>query len=646
MASYSDEILARIRDSVDIVELISQSVSLKKAGANYKGLCPFHEEKTPSFNVHPGKRIFHCFGCSRGGDIFKFLMLHQNLTFPETVKILAGKAGISLPAARRETTEDRAEERKNKEIRKVNAWAAEFYQDALRSKTGAGARKYLSERGISQDSVETFGMGFAPVGWRNLFENLTRRGARPEMIVSAGLAKPISGRDGYYDVFRDRILFPIHSPNGAVLGFGGRMMEEDSDAGGQDGAPKYLNSPDTAIFRKNRTLYGLHQSREAIRASRTALLVEGYFDVIALHQNGIRNVVASMGTALTPDHVRTLRREGLSEKILLCFDPDTAGEGAARRGGAMLLGEYQQTGLPGEWRAGDELTKLLGSAGGARGWNRMALQVVTLPPGEDADSFVRVHGEKAFNGLLENAENLIDYLLEGVVSSCPQGAPIEGRVRALEEAASFLSGQQEAVRREYVRKLSQRLEIDEDLAERILQSRGRRDERVQAAVEVKARTEALPPAEKMLVQLLLNQPDLADRLEISPARFSTPALAGIAAAVIEHRGSGEGDLVQSVVSSLQDPNEERLATELAMTPPFWEEEADRAALECLARIRRDGLKRRIQNWESKVSEAKRRGDDDEVLSLLREREDMRKEQAELHHQVKQIQGMTEASSTG
>ena len=276
----------------------------------------------------------------------------------------------------------------------------------------------------------------------------------------------------------------------------------------------------------------------------------------------------------------------------------------------------------------------------------MTLQVVTLPPGEDADSFVRVHGEKAFNGLLENAENLIDYLLEGVVSSCPQGAPIERRMRGLEEAASFLSGQQEAVRREYVRRLSQRLEIDEDLAEGLLQSRGRRDERVQAAVEVKARTEALPPAEKMLVQLLLNQPDLVDRLEISPSRFSTPALAGIAAAVIKHRGSGEDDMVQSVVSSLQDPNEERLATELAMAPPFWEEEAERAALECLARIRRDGLKRRIQNWESKVSEAKRRGDDEEVLSLLGEREDMRKEQAELHHQVKRVQGITETSSAG
>lgn len=646
MGIYSDEILDRIRDSLDIVEWISQSVALKKAGANYKGLCPFHEEKTPSFNVHPAKRIFHCFGCSRGGDIFKFLMLHQNLTFPEAVKVLAAKVGVSLPAIRTETEKSGGEKRKDKEILKVNAWAAEFYQDVLCSKAGAGAREYLLARGITKDSVETFGMGYAPDGWRNLFNHLTKRGVRSELIVSAGLAKPTSGRDGYYDVFRSRVLFPIYSPNGAVIGFGGRILEGKSGSDGASSAPKYLNSPDTPVFSKSRTLYGLHQSREVIRSSRTTLVVEGYFDVIALHQYGICNVVASMGTALTADHVRLLRREGLCEKIFLCFDPDAAGEGAARRGGTILLGDYQQAGLPENWQTGEEFTKLLGTADGTRGMGRMGLKVLALPPGEDADSYVRVHGEKGFNDLLGSAENLIDYLLDRVLSSCPLEAPIERRIQALEEASSFLSGQREAVRREYIRRISQRLKIDEDLAERVLRSRGRRDERVDAAVEVKARTEALPPAEKMLVQFLLNRPDFVDQLKISPSLFSNSVLADIVAAVVEYRDSEEDDMLQFVLSSLRDPNVEGLAIELAMLSPIEGAEADRAVQDCLTRIRKDRLKLESQNWELKVNEAKQRGNEEEVLTLLKERENIRKEQAELHLDVKRVQGITEASSSG
>ncbi len=646
MSLYSDEILDRIRDSLDIVEWISQSVALKKAGFNYKGLCPFHEEKTPSFNVHPGKRIFHCFGCSRGGDIFKFLMLHQNLTFPEAVRVLAAKAGVSLPAMRSETPKDEGEKRRDKEILKVNAWAAKFYQDALHSKTGVGAREYLLARGISKDSMETFGVGYAPTGWRNLFNHLAKRGVPSELIVSAGLAKQTSKRDGYYDVFRSRVLFPIHSPNGAVLGFGGRILEEKPGPDGTDSAPKYLNSPDTVIFSKSRTLYGLHQSREMIRSSRTALLVEGYFDVISLYQNGICNVVASMGTALTADHVRVLRREGICEKIFLCFDPDAAGEGAARRGGTILLGDYQQAGLPENWQTGEEFTKLLGTADGTRGMGRMGLQVVALPPGEDADSYVRVHGEKGFNDLLGNAKNLIDYLLDRVLSSCPLEASIERRIQTLEEASSFLSGQREAIRREYIRRISQRLKIDEDLAEGVLRSRGRRDKRIDAAVEVKTRTEAFPPAEKMLVQFLLNRPDFVDQLKISPSLFSNSMLADITAALVEYRDSEEGDMLQFVLSSLRDSNTENLATELAMLPSIEGEEADRAVQDCLTRIRGDRLKRESQNWELKVNEAKQRGNEEEVLTLLRERENIRKEQAELYLDVKRVQGITEASSSG
>ncbi len=631
MARYSEEILGRIRDSVDIIDWISQSVPLKKAGANYKGLCPFHEEKIPSFNVHPGKRIFYCFGCSRGGDIFKFTMLHRNLTFPEAIRILADKAGVALPASAPDTPADDGEERMRRGIRKINETAARFYRDALSSKVGAGARKYLADRGISDASIETFGIGLAPAGWRNLLEYLGRNGFSSRQAVAAGLAKPRSGGaggDGAYDVFRGRIVFPIRTPGGGIAGFGGRIFGGEED----ENAPKYLNSPDTPVFRKNRILYGLHESKETIRDERTALIVEGYFDVIALHQHGIKNAVASMGTALTSDHVGSLRREGFCETLVFCFDPDAAGEGAARRGGAMLLDTYQQTDLPEKWRGGKELTTLLkmgGPGGGA--WNRMALRVVVLPSGEDADSYVRSRGAASFGVLLEKAENLIDYLLDRTVSAHPADSPIERRLEALQEAASLLSGQREAVRREYVRDLSERLRIDGDLAERALRSRGRRDEGVQATVEMKAKSERLPPAEKMLVQVLLSHPELAARLELPMELFSDPRLRRIGSAAVASAGAAkaggldEGEFVPAVLAAVGDPDVEKLAAALAMAPPAWADEPERAAGECIARILGDGLKRRIEDWRSRMDDAKRRGDEDAVQSLTEEREAMRKE---------------------
>jgi DNA primase len=640
MARYSDEILGRIRDSVDIVEWVSQVVPLKKAGANYKGLCPFHEEKTPSFNVHPGKRIFYCFGCSRGGDIFKFTMLHRNLTFPEAIRILADKAGVSLPASAPETPPDEGEERMKRGIRKINETAARFYRDGLSSKAGAGARKYLAERGISDASIETFGIGLAPAGWQNLLEHLGRNGFSSRQAVAAGLAKPRSGGDGAYDVFRGRIVFPIRTPGGGIAGFGGRTFGGEEE----DAAPKYLNSPDTPVFRKNRTLYGLHESKETIRGDRTALIVEGYFDVIALHQHGFKNVVASMGTALTSDHVGILRREGFCETLVFCFDPDAAGEGAARRGGAMLLEKYQQAGLPEKWRGGKELTTLLemgGPGGGA--WNRMALRVVVLPSGFDADSYVRSRGAESFGGLLEKAKNLIDYLLDRTVSAHPADSPIERRLEALQEAASLLSGQREAVRREYVRDLSERLRIDGDLAERVLRSRGRRDEGVQATVEVKAKSERLPPAEKMLVQVLLSHPELAVRLDLPMESFSDPRLRRIGSAAVasageaETGGLGEGEFVPAVLAAVGDPDVEKLAAALAMTPPVWADEPERAAGECIARILSDGLKRRKEDWRSRIDDAKRRGDEDAVQSLMEEREAMRREQVAPLQEVTQAE---------
>jgi DNA primase len=641
LAVYSDEILNRIKDAVDIVALVSEHVPLKKTGSTYKGLCPFHEEKTPSFNVHPGKGIFHCFGCGRGGDLFKFLMLHQNMPFPEAVRFLAGKAGVSLPEASPPSPADDAEARARKGIREINALAAVFYRDTLASKAGALARKYLEDRGISRESIEAFGLGLAPAGWRNTLEYLGRRGVSPQKAVAAGLAKPRSGREGHYDVFRGRIVFPIRTPDGAVVGFGGRTFEEAEEKQKDETAPKYLNSPDTVVFKKNQILYGFPESREEIRRGRAALLVEGYFDVIALHQHGFKNAVASMGTALTADHVKLLRKEGFCETLILCFDPDAAGEGAARRGGMMLLEQFQQAAIPERWRGGQELTTLLKGSD----WNRMTLQALILPPGDDADSFVRTRGAAPFRDLMGKAKNLIDYLLDRLVAASPPDGPIERRLEALQEAGAFLSGQKEAVRREYVRLLSERLRIDEDLAERTLRTEGRRVGQVQATVEVKTRTEKFPPAEKLLAQLLLRHPEIGSRMEIPLELFSDSRLGRIAGAAARQSGSAEGEFIQAVIAAVPDLDVESMVTEFSMEPTEWED-PERAAQDCVTRILEAGLKRRKSQWQSRLDEARCRGDENEIQALLHEGEALRKEKVGLLQKTSRADRLMGASSSG
>lgn len=646
MSGYSKEILSRVRDATDIVEVISESVLLKKVGANYKGLCPFHEEKTPSFHVHPGKQIFHCFGCGRGGDVFKFLTLRRNVTFPEAVQFLAGRAGISLPRLAPAPSQDDTAAQARKEVREINALAAAFYRDALASRAGAQARKYLADRGISAGSIEAFGLGFAPPGWRSLLEHLGSRGVPPQRAAAAGLARPKSAREGYYDVFRGRIVFPIFSSDGTVAGFGGRTFDGGEEGTKEGAIPKYLNSPDTALFKKTQILYGFPQAKEEIRRIRSALVVEGYFDVIALHQHGFANAVASMGTALAPEHVRLLRREGFCESLVLCFDPDAAGEGAARRGGTMLLDQYQQAAVPERWRGGQELTTLLGRGGDG---SRMGLQVVALPAGEDADSFVRSRGAESFRGLLERAENLIDYLLNRFVAACPSDAPVQRRLETLREAVAVLSGQREAVRREYVRVLSQRLRIDEDLAERALRGGGRREPGVQATVEVRARTEKAPPAERALVQLLLKHPEIAGRLEIPLECFSDERLRRAAKAALEHAAaprsgrSAEAELVQAVIGAVRDRDAEAWVTALSLEPGGLED-PERAALDCIARVREAEWMRRKAEWYPRLEEAKRRGDPEAVEALLVEGEALSKEKADLLRKGTRVEGFMETSA--
>ncbi|UCF95264.1 MAG: DNA primase, partial [Desulfobacterales bacterium] len=316
MASFiPEDKIAEIRNAVDIVDIVSEVVLLKKAGRNFLGLCPFHAEKTPSFSVSPDKQIYHCFGCGAGGSAFNFLMQHEGLSFPEAVQSLARRYGIDIPTERL-SREQNKRIRQRENLLTINRQALEFFCQALRDSAGGkSAMAYLQKRGIMPEIIDRFGLGYAPNGWRNLVDFFSQRKSSLDLVEKSGLIVSQKNRNGFYDRFRDRIIFPIIDLNMQVIGFGGRVLDES--------LPKYLNSPETPLYNKSRSLYGLHQAKDKCRASDTVYIVEGYLDLLALHQNGIENTVATLGTALTADHVRLLRR--YAGRMVLVYDSDEAG---------------------------------------------------------------------------------------------------------------------------------------------------------------------------------------------------------------------------------------------------------------------------------------------------------------------------------
>jgi DNA primase len=389
-----DETLQAIRDRISLVEVVSSYVSLKRAGRNYIGLCPFHGEKTPSFTVNEERGLFHCFGCGVGGTVFNFVMRIDRLEFPEAVEQLAKRAGITLPKTGGGDPNTARRER----LCAANGEAMSFYQQTLRSNAGAQAKRYLAERGLQPQTIERYGLGFSPPNGAALAGWLAKRRIAGEVASQAGLL----GRraDGtYYDRFRGRVMFPIRDRRENVVAFGGRTMGQDQ--------PKYLNSPETPIFHKGRALYGLSEARESIRQADRTVIVEGYLDALLLVQEGVPYSVATLGTALTTAHLRLLRPiGGETLDLFFCFDGDPAGRKAALRSFAICA----EAGV----------------------WGR----AVFLPEGHDPDSYVREFGREAFEGLLDRAQPLIDFYFDSAV---PAGASLPERARAAEDVRQILT---------------------------------------------------------------------------------------------------------------------------------------------------------------------------------------------------------------
>ena len=569
MAGYiPEEKISEIRSAADIVDVIAESVLLKKSGRNFLGLCPFHSEKTPSFSVNRDKQIFYCFGCGAGGNVFTFLMKHDGLAFPEVVRRLARQYGIELPAPG-DSAEQRRRYSEREQILSLNRKAADFFRATLyRKGIGDRAIDYLKRRKTPQEVLEQFEIGFAPAGWDGLVSHLRQKRIPLQTAEKAGLVVLRKSGDGYYDRFRDRVVFPIHDLSGRVLGFGGRVLD--------DALPKYLNSPESPVYHKSRSLYGIHQARHHCRQQSAVFVVEGYFDALSLYQRGVQNVVATLGTALTAEHVRLLRGFiGETGHVVLVYDSDQAGIRAAERSIQVFDKEFVDA------------------------------KIMVLPTGHDPDSFVCEHGAERFSYLADAALGVIDFLLESAVKK--HGLSVAGKVRIVNELAGPLAAISDSVKRSlYAREISERLGIEEGaVLEKVRRAGGRKPGPVSVDQTPPPRESSQSRLERKIVAMMLQFPDILE--EIDQRRvldlFQDPVLKRIGRFVLERKNDPvrASEVIEAVEGS------EQTVAALSMEDEPWNRKSGLKLIAQLAKgasgYRKDPLTEEIRAAEKGSDEA-------------------------------------------
>lgn len=599
MAGIPQDIVDRIRGEANIVDVVSDYVRLRRAGKNWLGLCPFHEDRKPSLTVEPIKGIYKCFACGKGGNVFTFLAEINGWTFPEAVRYLAGQLGIEIPEHGRERKDLAESER----LIAVVADAAAYYRDAYQSPRGEAARAYFRKRGIGEEVAARFHLGFAPDEWEGLLTFLTARGYTPDELARSGLAIQREEHGRWYDRFRGRALFPISSPTGRIVGFGARRMSEDPDQ------PKYINSPETPIYHKSRLLYGLFQAKDSIRRRGVALLVEGYVDVIALHQGGIANAIAPCGTSLTSEHASLLSR--FAGRVVLVFDSDAAGESATARGIDVLLRRD------------------------------LDVYVLRLPDGEDPDSFVRNFGAKELERRIESSSSFLDFRARQLKASGAFDAP-EQRAEAIRSIVGTISMIPDPLKRElYAQKIASDYFLPEALVQAELArsvgegSRRSRNRLPQSPARAstpateqagslppthnagesgryQADIDAIPAAERELLGVLLQgEIQLLDHVfaQVSDDDFSHPLSRGLVKVIRAHYENQHSFSIDDLIVEELEPSLRELSTLLAIEretiSSYWsaidpmlpQPNPWKIARDCLVRIEHacvDGEIRRIQ----------------------------------------------------
>ncbi len=561
VAHFRDDTIQLIKDTADIVEIIGENVNLKKNGVNFKGLCPFHSEKTPSFMVNPERRSFHCFGCGEGGDVLSFMMKFHRLSFHDALKELARRYQINLP---QDTLSPADQERtqKRRQLADINDRAAALFHDLLlHSPSAEKARRYLENRGIPLEVVKTFRLGYAPDSWDFLTSKLESEFPLG-LIKDTGLIVP-RAKSGFYDRFRNRILFPISSASGKIVGFGGRILGE--------GQPKYLNTPETMLFDKSRTLFGLYQNKDSIRKENICIVVEGNFDLLALVACGISNVVAPLGTALTQNHVRAIK--AYAEEVILLFDGDSAGLKAAMRTAPLFLTE------------------------------QMTARISVLPENHDPDSYVREHGREGIGKLLDNAMSLPEFIFARLVKQF--GLSLEGKSKIVSELQPLVKaiGDNYLQRTVFINHFSNKLGITPEQLEAGL--RAPKEREFPTAKQNQANLTRLSRKEEQLLKFLVIYTEyLNDFLEaglddIIASDFGRSLLAPLRAFVERGVDSGPDALLEMTTG-----DERSFISEVLVSAPFLSEELKEAeAAEKISWLRKLRLEIKKQRLIEQINEA-------------------------------------------
>ena len=592
---YSDDIIEEVRQKNDIVDVVSQYVKLTRKGSSYFGLCPFHNEKTPSFSVTPGKQMYYCFGCGAGGNVFNFIMEYENYSFGEALKHLADRAGVELPKIEY-SREVREKAEQKAELLEINKQAAQYYYYQLRTEGGRQGHEYLAGRQLSEETMRKFGLGYSDKFGSGLYKYLKSKGYSDERLRESGLFN-VDERHGMYDKFWNRVIFPIMDVNNRVIGFGGRVMG--------DGKPKYLNSPETKIFDKSRNLYGLNIARTTRK--KYLILCEGYMDVISMHQAGFTNAVASLGTALTSGHASLLKR--YTQEVLLLYDSDEAGIRAALRG------------IP-----------ILREAG-------VNSRVVDLKPYKDPDEFIKNMGAEAFEERLNQASDSFMFRVSIAESEFPMEEP-QGQNRFFERCAEMLLELKDELERNlYIEAIVKKYRgqygvSTEDLRKRVntlalkATPAENRIQQKSGSQNKKKKETASEQAQKLMLTWLVTYPNVFDKVAqyLTPEDFVVPLYREVAQMLFQQREEGQVNPAK-LLNSFTDSEEQREVASLFNATIHLEnqQEQDQAFADTLLRIKSESLAERNRNWDPTDMAGLQ-----QIVKAKKELEELGRKRRELH----------------
>ena len=573
-----NEIVDEILDKTDIVELLSSYVELKKSGQNFKARCPFHDEKTPSFMVSPAKQIFHCFGCGIGGNAISFLIKYEKMEFPEALKTLAEKSGVKLPEPRKM---DPAKITFAEKLTETNARAAAFYQDNLNKKIGEEAYRYFRKRDVSEKTIKLFKLGYAQDSWNSLSYYFKSLGTGFELLSKAGLIVQNTEKGSWYEMFRNSVIFPIFGLRHKVIGFGARTLADTS--------PKYTNSPETFLYKKGSTLYGLNFSKEFIRKKDYVIIVEGYFDLLLPFQEDVKNIVATLGTALTPDQIRILKR--FTKNAIMIYDADTAGEAATLRGLDILLSEG------------------------------MNVRIATLPKGSDPDSFVRKEKKEGFLKLLKDSRDIFDYKIDILKNKFKSDTP-GGKAKIANEMLPTISRlANEVLKSVYVKKLANVLLVDEEAIGSELKKVKKSFPYLYAPKNLSIapqKIERASAAEITVLALLFDNPAFMEKLEkeVLINEFKNGLVVAILKHIKKQRDSKKEIAPSHVISHFDSSQEVENIVSEAIVAGESITDREKTFKDCIEWIKKNNQKFVLSSLQLQIKEAEVLKDSKEVGRLM------------------------------